>query len=170
MYPYAYVLSKETFDLLTQEGKNTDILDENDFSYEIIKKDNLPEKLFSNVDVVQSHIYEIFDVLPTDLPLQDIIIADKEIKDIPGYQDITDTLNESFKIIGIPYRYPFKVYIPTHINLRRKPYEFIYAHIPLAFSLAVVLYQTALLLLEESDYDEVVLLKSKKAENHDKQS
>jgi len=161
MYPYVYVISKPAFEVLTKNGQDLSVLEANNFDYEIVHKNDLTEKLFGHVVVIQSHIFEVFEA-EGKLTLDDIIVADPTVKEIPGHKEITLMLNESFKIIDIPFEYTLKVFIPENVELKPKRFEYVYNNIPLAFSYAVLLYKTAQTYFEESDTNEVVLLKVKR--------
>ena len=154
MFPYVNVISKEMFDLITDNGKYPEVLE---FDYEIVHKDDLLETLFGHAEMMRAHLIEVFDT--GDLVLDDIIIAEPDVEEIPGYKDVTYKLNESFEILNIPYSYPLKIFIPEDIDIYPKRYEYAYIGIPLIFGIAVSLYQAATLYLAKSDYDEVVLLK-----------
>jgi len=158
MYPYTDVLSKEIFNLLTDEGKRfSEVFPE--FDYEIVKRNELADKLFGHSVVIQSHVFEVFET--GSLQMEDIIVADPDVDKLPGYKNITDLLNESFEIIDIPYKYSLRTFIPEEIEIYPKRYEYVYVNVPLAFSYAVFLYKAAIALLGKSEYDEVVLLKYK---------
>ena len=157
MYPYVNVLSKDAFDLLTQDGKNTEVLESQGFSYEVVSESELPDKLFGHAVVMQAHLIEVFDV--DDIPYNDIIIADSDVEEISGYQDVTDLLNESFEILEIPYEYPMKIFVPENIEVVPRRFEYAYINVPLFFSFAISLYRAAMIHFETCD--KVVLLKYK---------
>ena len=153
MYPYVDVLSKEAFDLIDEN-----ILKENNLDYEIVDKDELTDKLFNHVSVIQAHIIETFQ---TDgLAIDDIIVAEINVDELPDYKDITVLLNESFEIIGIPFKYNLKAFVPKDIEIKPRRYEYVFVNVPLVFSMSIFLYKAASTFIEQSDVNKIVLLKA----------
>jgi len=160
MYPYILVMSKETFDLLTQNGQLFHDIFGEDYDYEIVEEKDLADKLFGHAVIMRAHLLEVFDV--DHIPLDDIVIADSDVEEVPGYKNVTPLLNESLAIIDVPYEYPLKLFVPESSGeIKPRRFEYTYIRPALVFSSAVQLYKQALMILFQSDYKEVVLLKMK---------
>jgi hypothetical protein len=164
MYPYVDVISIEAYNLITENGKNTSIFDENPLVCVPIKIKDLEDVLFGIPIVMQAHLVEIFDISKGKFDvIEDSIIADLDVDVIADYQNITPILNESFNIIGIDYQYPFKLFIPDNLHVEPKRYEYAYIQLPLTFTTAYLLYKKALIIIDENhdnNCDEIVLVKT----------
>ena len=157
MYPYVDVISKTAYDILTENGQRTDVLDVYEFDYEIVNETEILDKLFGHAIIMQSHLIEVFAV--NNLPIDEMVITDPDVEEVPGYKNITDLLNESFSLMDIPYKYPLKLYVPENIKIEPYRIEYAYVNASLIFSFAISLYKTATIFFESCD--QVVLLKKK---------
>ena len=168
MYPYIDVLTKEAYDLITNDGNDLSFLESKNMAAEIVKTDNIVNVLFGHPTVIQAHLIEVFK-LSEKLDVNDIIVADPNVTELDGYKDVTPILNESLELIEISYKYELKLFIPEHINITPKRYEYALIQLPLAFSAAVFLYKHAMVVIEEAVFEpeELVLLKVDKIPNSD---
>lgn len=160
MYPYVNVLTKEAYDLMTDNGKDLSFLESRNMAAEIVKVDDLPDALFGHTIVMQAHLIEVFK-LSEAVDISDLVVAEPSIEELDGYKDVTPLLNESLEILDIPYKYKFKLFIPEHIEVIPKRFEYALLQLPLAFTAAVFLYRQAMMIIEEAVFkpEEMVLIK-----------